>query len=82
MTYAPTCSLPARTSPAPFARAVKIAPTAPVATNLKPVPGQIARAWQAVAHWYALRRTARELESLPMDLRKDLGWRAPEIERL
>ena len=46
---------------------------------LPSTPQFLTRLFRAVSLWSQKRRTERMLESMPMDLRKDIGWPTTDI---
>ncbi|EHS49196.1 hypothetical protein PDO_3353 [Rhizobium sp. PDO1-076] len=59
----------------PIARSLRGAPAANRPAHL------IVKAIAAINDWSTRRREQRTLESLPLDLRKDLGWPAGDMHR-
>ena len=42
------------------------------------MPSRAIGALNAVLGWQSLRRTERALESMPFEMRKDIGWPSPQ----
>lgn len=67
----------------PIARALRGAPAANRPARLPAnLPAHlVVKAIAAINDWRMRRRDQRALESLPLDLRKDLGWPAGDMRR-